>query len=102
MGVGNFVGSDEHRWNDVIESSNNSAADGGFFRDSDISGNFLAFGNDDGVELEGGGMNVRFYRNKIEGTTCGISTGACMTVPQGRHHSRSSMYSEGVGPAPKK
>lgn len=77
-----FVGSDEHRWNDVIESSSNSAWDGGFFRDSDISGNFLAFGNDDGVELEGGGMNVRFYRNRIEGTLCGISTGACILGPQ--------------------
>lgn len=77
-----FVGSDEHRWNDVIEARSNAAADGGFFRDSDISGNFLAFGNDDGVELEGGGMNVRFYRNKIEGTTCGISTGPCFIGPQ--------------------
>jgi hypothetical protein len=77
-----FVGSDEHRWNDVIESSNNGGVTGGFFRDSDISGNFLALGNDDGVELEGGGMNVRFYRNKIEGTTCSISTGACLLGPQ--------------------
>ena len=77
-----FVGSDEHRWNDVIESSNNGAAEGGFFRNSDISGNFLAFGNDDGVELEGGGMNVRFYRNKIEGTTCSVSTAACILGPQ--------------------
>jgi hypothetical protein len=76
------IGSDEHRWNDVIEASSNAAANGGFFRDSDISGNFLAFGNDDGVELEGGGMNVRFYRNKIEGTTCGVSTGACLLGPQ--------------------
>jgi hypothetical protein len=77
-----FVGSDEHRWNDVIESSSNSAPTGGFFRDADISGNFLAFGNDDGVELEGGGMNVRFHRNKIEGTVCSISTGACILGPQ--------------------
>lgn len=77
-----LIGSDEHRWNDVIESRSNAAPDGGFFRDSDISGNFLAFGNDDGVELEGGGMNVRFYRNKIEGTTCGISTGPCFFGPQ--------------------
>lgn len=76
------VGSDEHRWNDVIEASSNSAADGGFFRDSDISGNYLAFANDDGVELEGGGMNVRFYRNRIEGTLCSISTGACILGPQ--------------------
>ncbi|PTX94620.1 right-handed parallel beta-helix repeat-containing protein [Opitutus sp. ER46] len=77
-----FIGSDEHRWNDVIESSSNGSALGGFFRDSDISGNFLVYGNDDGVELEGGGMNVRFYSNKIEGTTCGISTGACLLGPQ--------------------
>lgn len=77
-----FVGSDEHRWNDVVESAGNGAVDGGFYRDSDISGNFLAFGNDDGIELEGGGMNVRFYRNKIEGTTCGVSTGACLIGPQ--------------------
>lgn len=77
-----FVGSDEHRWNDVIEASSNSAPDGGFFRDSDIAGNYLAFGNDDGVELEGGGMNVRFYRNRVEGTTCGVSTGASILGPQ--------------------
>ncbi len=77
-----FIGSDEHRWNDVIEASSNSAPDGGFFRDSDIAGNTLAFGNDDGVELEGGGMNVRFYRNRIEGTLCGVSTGASILGPQ--------------------
>ncbi|WP_438480473.1 BACON domain-containing protein [Oleiharenicola lentus] len=77
-----FVGSDEHRWNDVIESASNRSPAGGFYRDSDISGNFLAFGNDDGVELEGGGMNVRFYRNKIEGTLCGVSTGASLLGPQ--------------------
>jgi hypothetical protein len=76
------IGSDEHRWNDVLEASSNSAVEGGFFRDTDVAGNFLAFGNDDGVELEGGGMNVRFYRNKIEGTTCGISTGPCFLGPQ--------------------
>lgn len=77
-----FIGSDEHRWNDVIEGASNRSPTGGFYRDSDISGNFLAFGNDDGVELEGGGMNVRFYRNKIEGTLCGVSTGASLLGPQ--------------------
>lgn len=77
-----MIGSDEHRWNDVIESSANSSPTGGFFRDSDITGNYLAFGNDDGVELEGGGMNVRFYGNRVEGTTCGVSTGACILGPQ--------------------
>jgi hypothetical protein len=77
-----FVGSDEHRWNDVIEASSNGSPDGGFFRDSDISGNYLAFGNDDGTELEGGGMNVRFYRNKVEGTLCSVSSAACLLGPQ--------------------
>lgn len=77
-----FIGSDEHRWNDVIESSSNGSASGGFFRDSDIYGNYFAFGNDDGTELEGGGMNNRFYQNKIEGTLMGVSTGATVLGPQ--------------------
>ena len=77
-----MIGSDEHRWNDVVESEDNDSPIGGFYRDSDINGNYLAFGNDDGIELEGGGMNVRFYRNKIEGTLCGVSTGACILGPQ--------------------
>jgi hypothetical protein len=77
-----FIGSDEHRWNDVVESSANRSEVGGFYRDSDITGNYLSFANDDGIELEGGGMNVRFYGNKIEGTLCGVSTGACILGPQ--------------------
>ncbi|MBL7737246.1 MAG: right-handed parallel beta-helix repeat-containing protein [Chitinophagaceae bacterium] len=77
-----MIGSDEYRWNDVIEGRSNSSPTGGFYRDSDIYGNYLAFANDDGVELEGGGMNVRFYHNMIEGTLCGISTGACILGPQ--------------------
>ena len=77
-----FVGSDEHRWNDVIEGIENHTADGGLFRDSDIEGNLLIFANDDGVELEGGGMNLRFIGNKIESTFCGISCGACLLGPQ--------------------
>ena len=77
-----FVGSDEHRWNDVIEGQGNDSPQGGLYRDSDIIGNYLAFGNDDGIELEGGGINLRFIGNKIEGTLCGISFGACMIGPQ--------------------
>ncbi|MCL2743154.1 MAG: hypothetical protein FWE67_04815 [Planctomycetaceae bacterium] len=77
-----FVGSDEHRWNDVIECVSNSSPIGGFYRDSDIIGNFLAFANDDGIELEGGGINLRFVGNKVEGVLCGISFGANMVGPQ--------------------
>ncbi len=69
-----FVGSDEHRWNDVIEGYGNEQVDGGFNRDSDIYGNYLAYANDDGIELDGGQCNVRLYGNKIEGGLCGIST----------------------------
>ena len=77
-----FVGSDEHRWNDVIECLSNSSPVGGFYRDSDIIGNFLAFANDDGIEMEGGGINLRFMGNKVEGVLCGVSFGACMVGPQ--------------------
>lgn len=68
-----FVGSDEHRWLDVIGSRENGAVNGGFNRDADIYGNFLAFPQDDGVELDGGQMNVRFFGNKVEGGLCGVS-----------------------------
>ena len=76
------VGSDEHRWNDVIEGNGNRSPTGGFYRDSDIIGNYLAFGNDDGIELEGGGINLRFIGNKVEGTLCGISFVHNMVGPQ--------------------
>ena len=77
-----FVGSDEHRWNDVMEGQGNGSPDGGLFRDSEITGNYLSFGNDDGIELEGGGINLRFIGNKVEGTLCGISFGANLIGPQ--------------------
>ncbi|MFG0249438.1 MAG: right-handed parallel beta-helix repeat-containing protein [Phycisphaeraceae bacterium JB051] len=76
-----MIGSDEHRWNDVIEAYGNGHFDGGFNRDSDIYGNYLAFANDDGIELDGGQCNVRFWGNKVEGTLCGISTAANVHGP---------------------
>ena len=77
-----FVGSDEHRWNDVIECLENGSPGGGLFRDSDVTGNFLSFGNDDGIELEGGGMNLRFIGNKIEGCLAGFSIAPTLIGPQ--------------------
>ncbi|MBQ7207373.1 MAG: right-handed parallel beta-helix repeat-containing protein [Lentisphaeria bacterium] len=76
-----FIGSDRHRYNDVIECFENSSPTGGFYRDAEIYGNYLAIANDDGIELEGGGINSRFFRNRIEGTLCGISTGCCVSGP---------------------
>jgi parallel beta-helix repeat protein len=77
----NLIGSNQHRWNDVIEGYGNGKFDGGANCDSDIYGNYLAFGNDDGIELDGGQCNVRFWGNKIEGTLCGISTAANVRGP---------------------
>ncbi len=76
-----FIGSDPHRWNDAVEGQANGSPTGGFFRDGDVYGNFFAFGNDDGIELDGGQMNIRVHHNKFEGTLCGISTAPCLLGP---------------------
>ena len=76
-----IIGSDSHRWNDVIGSKDNFTKDGGLNQDADVYGNMLAFANDDGVELDGGQKNVRFFRNKIEGCFCGVSTVAAVQGP---------------------
>ena len=76
-----MIGSDRHRWNDVIEGNGNGDADGGFTRDADIYGNLMLLGNDDGVELDGGQMNVRVWGNQFEGSLCGVSTAPCIYGP---------------------
>lgn len=68
------IGSQSHRFNDVIETSQNGDVVGGFTKDGDIYGNMLALGRDDGTELDGGQCNVRYYNNRIEQTYSGIST----------------------------
>jgi hypothetical protein len=76
-----FIGSDEHRWNDAIEGAGNFHIDGGFNRDADIYGNFMCFANDDALEIDGGQTNVRVFRNKFEGCLCGVSIQGCMSGP---------------------
>ncbi|WP_269537504.1 BACON domain-containing protein [Cerasicoccus fimbriatus] len=76
-----MVGSDELRWNDAIEGENNNSKFGSVARDSDIYGNMLAFGNDDGIELDGGQMNVRFFGNRIESCFVGLSLAPCVVGP---------------------
>jgi hypothetical protein len=76
-----FVGSDEHRWNDATEGEGNFDTDGGFNRDADIYGNFVCFANDDAIELDGGQTNVRAFQNWYEGCLCGISIQGCMSGP---------------------
>lgn len=76
-----LVGSDDIRWNDVIEGENNGSDFGSFYRDSDIYGNMLCFANDDGAELDGGQMNVRFYGNRVESCYAGLSLAPCTLGP---------------------
>lgn len=76
-----FVGSDLHRLNDAIESEGNFDSDGGANRDADIYGNFLAFCNDDCVELDGGQRNVRCFDNRFESALVGVSVQGCMAGP---------------------
>jgi len=76
-----FVGSDEHRWNDAVEGAGNFHLDGGFHRDGDVYGNFICFANDDALEIDGGQTNVRVFRNKFEGCLCAVSIQGCMSGP---------------------
>ncbi|WP_438864522.1 right-handed parallel beta-helix repeat-containing protein [Neptunicella sp.] len=68
-----FFGTAEHRFNDVIEGDANARMWGGFVRDSAIYDNYLAYANDDVVELDGGQSNVLFYNNEVEQGYCGVS-----------------------------
>lgn len=68
-----FYGTDEHRFNDVIESRDNGSSLGGFIRDSAIYDNYLAYANDDIIEIDGSQNNVLIYNNEIEQGFCGIS-----------------------------
>jgi hypothetical protein len=76
-----FIGSDEHRWNDAVEGAGNFHIDGGFDRDGDIYGNMMCFANDDALEIDGGQTNVRVFLNKFEGCLCGVSIQGCMSGP---------------------
>lgn len=49
-----FYGSQDHRFNDVIEGRMNTERRGGFVKNSAIHGNYLAYANDDLIEIDGG------------------------------------------------
>lgn len=76
-----FIGSDQHRWNDAVEGAGNFHVDGGFNCDADIYGNLMCFANDDAIEIDGGQTNVRVFLNKFEGCLCGVSIQGCMSSP---------------------
>jgi Right handed beta helix region len=76
-----FIGSDQHRWNDAIEGAGNFHKDGGFNRDADIYGNMMTMANDDCIEIDGGQQNVRVFLNKFENALCAVSIQGCMAGP---------------------
>lgn len=88
-----MIGSDEIRWNDVIEGENNNSDFGSFYRDTDVYGNMLAFANDDSTELDGGQMNTRFYGNRIESCYVALSLAPCRVGPS--YVFRNLMYNSG-------
>lgn len=70
-----IIGSDEHRFNDVMEGSNNNSRNkGSTGSDADVYGNMMIYSEDDSIELDGGQMNVRVYYNRMEQSRCGVST----------------------------
>ena len=68
-----LYGTATHRFNDVIEGRYNASREGGFVRDSAIYGNYLAFANDDLIELDGGQQNVLVYNNEMTKGYAGVS-----------------------------
>ncbi len=68
-----IIGSQLHRFNDGIEGQGNGNVDGGFNHDADVYGNIVAYGQDDGIELDGGQCNVRLYGNRFEQFYTGFS-----------------------------
>ena len=68
-----FIGSDEHRWNDAVTGYGNFREDGGFHRDADIYGNYMCFAGDDGIELDGGQQNIRCWGNRFDSSYTGVS-----------------------------
>ena len=68
-----LYGSDDKRFNDVIEGRKNAWRVGGFVRDSAIYGNYIAYANDDLIEIDGGQSNVLVYDNELTQGYVGIS-----------------------------
>jgi len=68
-----FYGAPDHRFNDVIEGRKNFERRGGFVKNSAIYGNYLAYANDDLIEIDGGQQNVLVYNNEMEQGYVGVS-----------------------------
>jgi hypothetical protein len=81
-----FYGTQDQRFNDVIEGRKNFERTGGFVRDSAIYGNYLAYANDDLIEIDGGQRNVLVYENELTQGYAGISIAPNMLGPSYLFH----------------
>ncbi len=72
---------DDHLFEDGLRTNGNFAPDGFPGPDSDIYGNRVSQCADDGIEVDGGGMNVRVWGNYIDQTFVSISTAAVVLGP---------------------
>ena len=68
-------------YNDCISGGENYSYGGMPGPDSDVYGNICTHSYDDGLEIEGGGMNVRIWGNYLDKTATGISSAACSIGP---------------------
>ena len=76
-----LCGNENHRYDDVITSASNFDELGGFNRDADVYGNYLAFASDDICEFDGGQQNLRYFENRGEFCYVGLSLQGCMVSP---------------------
>lgn len=63
-----------HGYNDCIQGEDNSSYRGCPGPDSDIYGNIIMNSFDDGIEADGGGMNVRIWGNYLDKNAVAISS----------------------------
>ena len=76
-----FWSSEGHYFNDILGQWENSSYTGFPGADSDIYGNYIANCYDDGIEAEGGNMNVRIWNNYITDNLIQIANAATSIGP---------------------
>ena len=72
---------DKHKYDDTMGGAFNGSYRGWPGRDSDIYCNYIANCCDDGIEVEGGGQNIRVFNNYIEHTMMMIANAAVSIGP---------------------
>jgi hypothetical protein len=80
--TGNVITTDNGQIKDGIGGLPNFAYTGSFYRDSDIYDNYIEGVYDDGIESEGGNINVRIWGNTIiDSQTMGMAIGSTIVGP---------------------